>query len=107
MGWLKKQEGDTGKGIDPAIVEKRAPKGLEALWEFLTANQYPDKTSRMTGTLNIFAEGVDVKCSLSDRDQHLIAFMKAESLQSVLQDVEAKLRNGSLDWRQVKETKKR
>jgi hypothetical protein len=107
MGWLRKIEGDTGKGVDPSVMEKKSPKGLEALWEFLTANKFPDGSERLTGTINLFAEGIDVKCSLSDRAQSLIAFMKCESLLTALHDADAKLRNGTLDWRRVKESKKR
>lgn len=107
MGWLKKQNGDTGKGVSPAEALKNSPKGLEALMEFLMAAQYDDGSPRTTGTLNIFFEGSQCKVSLSDRDQEAMAFMTCTDLLSAFMTADKKLREGSLDWRKFKSAKKK
>lgn len=53
----------------------------------------------MTGTLTLMRDGDLFKACLNDRDSECSAFISGKTLTSLLEAVEAALKEGKADWR--------
>lgn len=75
--------------------QKRYP----ALTEHLTVDKWDDGKARETTTLSFFVDAGTLKCCVNDRARAMTAFVSGDSLEAILDDVEAGLVNDDLDWR--------
>jgi hypothetical protein len=74
-------------------------ESFPALAEFLGEGKWEDGSPRATGTVLVFCEAGKLKACLNDRDSEMNAFYAADSWAGLWDGLEAKLRNGGLDWR--------
>lgn len=72
------------------------------LHEFLSEDHYEDGSSRVTGTVLLFADGSVAKCLLSDRDNSTQCWLTAKSFGDALELAEEALYTGNAEWRQAK-----
>jgi len=103
MGVLRRREGGNDR---PAVSDPSEPDAwavrYPGLWEFLTAERWPDETVRRTGTLLLFWDQGLIKGCLSDREQGLVAFSSAGGVEALLEALEHDLQHDRLDWRAAK-----
>lgn len=78
-----------------------------AVWEFLTRCDWGDGQPRQPGTMLLFVheETLRPTMCLTDRDQHLVAFISARTITEALRDAERGLEDDTLDWRVKKESR--
>lgn len=74
---------------------------------FLTHLTYDDKSPRQTGTLTVFLDEGILKAVLKDRDQSLVLFRSARTLEDLFLALEEALSEGADDWRPDHWRKKR
>lgn len=74
------------------------------LW--LSCEQFREK-SRILPTIMLFVEDGRLKACLSDKDRRKVAFMTFESVDVLWETLESKFVEGDLDWRKVKEERRR
>jgi hypothetical protein len=92
------------QACEPCSVMSRMP----GLWEFMTACQFIDGSSRTPPTLTFFLEGRLLKACLNDRAEGMVAFATGTSLVSLLEALNEGLEADTLDWRKSQSaTKKR
>lgn len=70
-----------------------------ALHEFLTLSFLPDGKVRQTATLSVFVEGSLWKAVLNERQNNLVLWATAESLQGLWAELELRLTAEVVDWR--------
>jgi len=75
---------------------------MPGLWEFITEIEWEAGVERVTGTILVFAEDLSIKLCLNDRDGGRVAFMTGQTLEDALENAEAALIEGGLDWRASK-----
>lgn len=75
------------------------PTLFPALVEFLTLDRWEDGTSRLPGSLTLFADGGSWKLCLNCKDSSRIAFVSGLSPEGVFQAAEDGLVRSVLDWR--------
>lgn len=68
----------------------------------MLAQQKVDGKVRETATMIVFCEGGRLKFTINDRDDHMIGFGTASSLETILDDVETCLSEDKIDWRPQK-----
>lgn len=74
-------------------------KQYSELWEFLTAETYPDGTKRRTGRISVSFESGLLGLLLTDEETGQYAFLNGRDLDDLLADGELRLADGSLSWR--------
>jgi hypothetical protein len=74
-----------------------------ALWEHLTLDRWEDGTSRAPSSLTVFSADGLLKACLADKEEECVAFVSAESLEGLLDLLEAGLKGGGLDWRRSRQ----
>lgn len=72
---------------------------LPTLWDYLTESTYSDGTARRPSTLLFFCEDGLVKVCLHDRDLARSAWSTGKGEEECLATLEAKLVDGSVEWR--------
>ena len=77
-------------------------KDHPALWEYLSLSVHRDGTERHTSSLTIFCDEGVLKCCMSDKDSHEVAFWSADSWEELLVALEEDLSAGQGDWRASK-----
>jgi hypothetical protein len=83
----------------PLSLSGEWPVLFPALVEFLTLVTWEDGTSRLPGSITLFADLSTWKLCLNDKDGHRVAFCSAGSIEGVLQTAESGLVQSTLDWR--------
>lgn len=73
--------------------------GLDALWEFLTVEEWAPGDPRVSGTILMFTEQGSCKVCLNDRDQGAVAFVTGGDHSDALIAADEALRAGTIDWR--------
>lgn len=95
------QQGDGG-GNWP-YTDGHAANRLPDLADFLSCESWDKDTQRVTGSISIFVEGGALKCCLSDRDQHQVCFLTADTLEDLLGLAnDAVAGSPNADWRKMK-----
>lgn len=74
-------------------------RAYPALWEYMTLLQFEDGSPRKTTTVKLFLGDYGLQGMIDDRENEQVAFVTADSLESVFQALETGLREGRLDWR--------
>lgn len=96
------------KKRDRAVQEKGGPAAVDVgqwgkayplLWEYLSSAKYEDGSPRRLPTVTVFLGPEGLQASLNDRDQGLVAFVTAGSVEGLWKALEAGLAADSLDWR--------
>lgn len=82
-----------------SVLDAGPLKPLEELWAFLTASAFEDGTSRRTGRLSLCFESGNLKLSLNDEETGQYACLSGRQLQSLLEETELRLADGSMPWR--------
>jgi len=83
-------------------VEFRDEEFKEAypnLYSYLFDKSYDDGQSRMTATLSMFTDDNCLKLVINDRDNKRSAFIEAPTLMGLFAELEAGLRDDSLEWK--------
>jgi hypothetical protein len=88
---------DRGSGSFAATAEDLAR--WPAILEFVGAEQWPDGSQRVPGSLVLFVEQGRLKGCLSDKDQGLVLFVTGCGLLDLMDGLEATLEGGNGDWR--------
>lgn len=70
-----------------------------ALWEYLSATQYPDGSERQTSCLTAFVEAGEWRLCLNDRAESQSAWVASLSLEDALLALDEKLQSGEVEWR--------
>jgi hypothetical protein len=83
----------------PAPLENCLFSTLPAVWEYLTAENWPDGKKRTTSTLSLFVEQGKIKASLNDRALQQGLYATGTSLSDVLLSLEHAIVSGRADWR--------
>jgi len=81
---------DTG-----SLLVRRAP----TLYQWLSDDRWDDGSQRATSTLLLFVEDGCLKGCLNDREGGRSVFVTADSVESLLDELEAGLSQDSLAWR--------
>lgn len=89
-------------GSSPLSPSGEFPILYPALYEFLTLTLWEDGTSRLCGSLTLFADPPSWKCCLNDKDSSRVAFVSGSSVDAVLQLAEQGIVSSTLDWRSTK-----
>lgn len=71
------------------------------LWAMLADVSWEDGSPRTTSTMTVFAEAGLVKLCLNDRDGGATAWASAASFELACEALEARLKDGSLEWRRA------
>lgn len=100
MKFLKKQtaaarQSQREKSVGVVDFEQAYP----ATVEYLTIDQYDDKTPRITSTLSISIEDGAFKIGLTDRENERSAFVTGISIEDALVSLEINLQADTCDWR--------
>ena len=74
-------------------------KGLPDLLAFMSVSSWPDGSSRLPGTLIVFAENGAWKACLSDKDASLVCFVTGRTLDELLERCEGIVAGEGGDWR--------
>lgn len=99
-GFMKKPaKSGAGVPLEHAKVDDPMAKTHPQLWEHLSAETWDDGSPRITTTLFVFMEGFRWKCMLKDRYANCVAFHTAHTLSELLEGLEERLGNGTIDWR--------
>lgn len=108
MSYLRRHESSSspGRASGSSAVSAADCKELPALAEFLTAAEWPDGSTRETGTLLVFTEAGAVKVCLNDRAQGLVQFTTAPSLLGALGAAEQVLVEADGDWRPTRRNRR-
>lgn len=101
---LKKRTGVVGSSGRGAVVPGKCDlaEAYPSIWEHLSADAYPDKSPRQTGTVLFLFEAGLFKAAVIDRDASLTAFVSGETIRAVLNAIEAGLDEDRLEWRASK-----
>jgi hypothetical protein len=99
-------------GLPSSSSEPLKPSGewpvlFPALCEFLLLSQWEDGTSRLRGSITLFADPSSWKCCLNDKDGHRVAFVAGSSPEDALMAAEAGIVHSTLDWRDARPNGKR
>lgn len=101
MGVLRKVE--TGSKSGPSSGRQAEDKFIEGLfptlWEYLSADAWPDGSERETSTVTMFVEQGMVKVCLSDRANDRSAWSSGETLEEAVLSLEGALAADRTDWR--------
>lgn len=89
--------GPSGRGGGSAVTGVLA--ALPALLEYLSAEQYPDGSSRERATLMLLVEDGLCKVCLSDRDTGRSLWRAGQRLEEALKSLEEALSGANPDWR--------
>lgn len=89
------------------VVDHDWETQFPSLFGWMTDQVGEDGEKRETGTLLLFAEAGKVKGCLSDRHAWFRAFVTAATLQRVLAEADEGLMRGTLDWRPIKDGRRR
>jgi len=92
----------TADGGDRPQVSESVLKAYPGLLEFLGATRYPDGTDRVPGSVSIFIDDTALKACLNDKDGEASAYVTADSFKGILDVLERKLQDDSLEWRSWK-----
>lgn len=76
--------------------------GFANLLEFLSMRTWPDGSLRLTGTITLSTEGSSWKATLKDRDSAGVAFVTADTPDSLLKALDKGIEAGTLEWRDDK-----
>jgi hypothetical protein len=101
---IRKQRGKgDGKSPDSGLYtyQDDAAERFPCLYAML-AQQLVEGKSRETATLILFSEAGKLKFTLNDRHDAMVGFGSVGSLETILDDVEAMLADGKVDWRPSK-----
>jgi len=71
------------------------------VWEQLTEELFDDGTKRQVSTLLLLGEDGWFKACLNDRAEGRVGWVSGKTMESVLDALEQKLRDGGMDWRRV------
>lgn len=100
MGMLKRPVLRESAGLSCLPNDSPLARSYPALWEFLTLEKWDDGTSRVTGTVRLFAEDGLVKCCANDRDGvGRVCWFSGEALEDVLASLDNALATGEGEWR--------
>lgn len=99
MSFLKRQPGGGKDSVVPLIVDPWLSRKYPALWEYMTADRWPDGESRTTSSLLLFYAEGQLRACLNDRDAGASLWATAEGLEEALQSLEDRLADGSGEWR--------
>lgn len=77
------------------------------VWEFLFLEKWEDGSSRVPGSITLFAEDGLFKACLNDKDGQLVAFTSQRSPEGLFEAVDTGLGAGTLDWRRSRQGKPR
>ena len=101
--FIKRASGTGGAGgAEAVILDPRIQEGYPALFEFLTATAWDEKTKRKPGTALLFAEEGRWKLCLVDKDAGRVAFLAADTLADLAAVAEDKLVEDTVEWRRQK-----
>jgi len=92
------------KGDDlPPAVSGWASSSFREAWpclhEWMSADKWEDGGPRATTTLFLFVDAGCLKVMLKDRDAGRVLFLSAASLDELLAGLEARLREGTGEWK--------
>lgn len=90
------------RNFEDPWLEENCPE--VALW--MSCERFREK-SRILPTIMLFVEDGRLKACLSDKERKKVAFMTFESVETLWESLEAKFVQGDLDWRKVKEDRRR
>lgn len=93
--------GSSGTGSAVATPGK-VLAGFANLLEFLSMRTWPDGSLRLTGTITLSTEGSSWKATLKDRDSAGVAFVTADTPDSLLKALDKGIEAGTLEWRDDK-----
>jgi hypothetical protein len=99
MSFLQKVEGAAQvKSVLTSQVDESLSKKYPALYEYLTADKYPDGSSRETATLSISTADDGYKFCLRDRDCARCLWVTTLCFFDGLKALDAGLRSGDAPW---------
>lgn len=73
-----------------------------AVWDYLTLSTYDDGSDRVLSTIMVLVEHGQVKACLNDRENNRSLWVAGESLEGVLESLEALLDDDRAVWREYK-----
>lgn len=94
--------GNSGAGQLPSFDDPDFEQRYPAICEYVSTAQWEDGTPRETSTLLLFVEDGLWKCCLNDRAVGRSGWRAADTLQGVLDALEAVLREDCVEWRVAK-----
>lgn len=93
-----------GCGLGSSVPEDGWSSTYPGIWQMLTAQCYPDGTTRQTSTLLIYWDDGSVKLCLTDRDNEVVAWQTSlKGMEDALACLERRLQEGVVEWRRKKE----
>lgn len=99
MSFLNKaSSGDSQAG--PTVPDDpRFSKAYPALWEYCTADQYPDGSKRVRSSMVLFCEDSVVKLCLNDKDQARAIWVTADTVEKAFGAADKALQTANPPWR--------
>lgn len=103
----KGQTAKTANGGSWDWKKDRLLKEFPTLCDYLSIERFDDGAPRETLTLLVFVEDGSLKVCASDREEGLVTFLTAGSLEALFAALEAGLCEGGLDWRRSRGKQRR
>jgi len=88
-----------GDAEGPLVVDEAALKAYPSVLSFLGADRYGDGTARERGTITFFADSTELKAAINDKDGEASAYVTGKSFKGILDVLDRKLTDDTLDWR--------
>lgn len=100
MSMLRKREDRKVLGEERSpLLDHEASKRWPAIWEHLTAGEYPDGTKRERSSLTVFYQDHSIRGMIRDKDQKLCLWATSTSLFGLLDAIEAGCNDPDAEWR--------
>lgn len=93
------QAGADGAGGRRPISDTLFEQHFPALYEYVTAFQWPDKTPRQTATVTLMLDGDMFKIFVNDRENSRSACMTSDQVMACIELMEEVLAEGKAPWR--------
>jgi hypothetical protein len=100
MSFLKRAVPAAGAGGGGAAFPDAAfAKDYPALYEYMTAQQWPDGTTRKTSSVTLFCEDSQLKVCVTEKNDGTVLFAAGKTLKSALAALEGLLTSAETPWR--------
>lgn len=100
MSFLKRPVVASGGGVLAGpFPDGKFSKAYPALYEYMTAFEYPDGTTRRVSSVTLFCEDCQLKACLSEKESATVLFACGKTLDGVLSALEGLLTAPDTPWR--------
>jgi len=88
-----------GASGQPGFSDPAFQKDHPALYEYMTAGQWPDGTARKTSSITLFCEDCQVKACITEKNDGTVLFSAGKTVKAALMALEGLLSSAEPPWR--------